>query len=88
MMIALPPEDWSDLGSMSLPQFSSLLQDARPVSQPKSFYFKFQKTEEEKAQTALRPTPSSCLHGSTASPEKAISGFAKQMSQQAERFAN
>ena len=27
MMIALPPEDWSDLGSMSLPQFSSLLQD-------------------------------------------------------------
>jgi hypothetical protein len=27
MMIALPPEDWSDLGTMSLPQFSSLLQD-------------------------------------------------------------
>ncbi len=27
MMIALPPEDWSDLGSMSLSQFSSLLQD-------------------------------------------------------------
>ncbi len=27
MMIALPPEDWQDLGTMSLPQFSSLLQD-------------------------------------------------------------
>lgn len=27
MMIALPPEDWSDLGSMSQSQFSSLLQD-------------------------------------------------------------
>ena len=27
MMIALPPEDWSDLGTMSLPQFSSLLHD-------------------------------------------------------------
>ncbi len=27
MMIALPPEDWQDLGIMSLPQFSSLLQD-------------------------------------------------------------
>ena len=27
MMIALPPEDWSDLGTMSQPQFSSLLQD-------------------------------------------------------------
>ncbi len=27
MMIALPPEDWSDLATMSLPQFSSLLQD-------------------------------------------------------------
>ncbi len=27
MMIALPPEDWSDLGTMDLPQFSSLLQD-------------------------------------------------------------
>ncbi len=26
-MIALPPEDWQDLGTMSLPQFSSLLQD-------------------------------------------------------------
>ena len=26
MMIALPPEDWSDLGTMSLSQFSSLLQ--------------------------------------------------------------
>ena len=33
MMIALPPEDWSDLGTMSLPQFSSLLQDwARSVN--------------------------------------------------------
>ena len=27
MMIALPPEDWSDLGSMDLTQFSSRLQD-------------------------------------------------------------
>ena len=27
MMIALPPEDWSELGTMSLTQFSSLLQD-------------------------------------------------------------
>ncbi|MDJ0568662.1 MAG: IS4 family transposase [Pleurocapsa sp. MO_192.B19] len=27
MMIALPPEDWQDLATMSLPQFSSLLQD-------------------------------------------------------------
>ena len=27
MMIALPPEDWSDLGTMSQSQFSSLLQD-------------------------------------------------------------
>ncbi len=27
MMIALPPENWQDLGTMSLPQFSSLLQD-------------------------------------------------------------
>ena len=27
MMIALPPEDWSNLATMSLPQFSSLLQD-------------------------------------------------------------
>ena len=27
MMIALPPEDWKDLGSMSLTQLSSLLQD-------------------------------------------------------------
>ncbi len=27
MMIALPPEDWQDLGTMSLPQFSSLLQE-------------------------------------------------------------
>ena len=27
MMIALPPEDWQDLGSMSLPQFLSLLQN-------------------------------------------------------------
>ena len=26
-MIALPPEDWSDLGTMDQPQFSSLLQD-------------------------------------------------------------
>ncbi len=26
-MIALPPEDWSDLGTMSQPQFSSLLQN-------------------------------------------------------------
>ena len=27
MMIALPPENWQDLATMSLPQFSSLLQD-------------------------------------------------------------
>ncbi len=27
MMIALPPEDWQDLGSMSLTPLSSLLQD-------------------------------------------------------------
>ena len=27
MMIALPPEDWSDLGTMDLTQFSALLQD-------------------------------------------------------------
>ena len=27
MMIALPPEDWQDLGTMGLPQFSSLLPD-------------------------------------------------------------
>ena len=27
MMIALPPEEWSDFGQMSLPQLSSMLQD-------------------------------------------------------------
>jgi hypothetical protein len=32
-MIALPPQDWQDFGSMSLTQFSSLLQSwARQVN--------------------------------------------------------
>ena len=40
MMIALPPSDWEDFGQMSLTQLSSLLQDARAISQTGSFYFK------------------------------------------------
>jgi hypothetical protein len=37
MMIALPPEDWSDLATMSLPQFSSLFQDWGQLVNLKAF---------------------------------------------------
>ncbi len=53
MMIALPPEQWSDFGQMSLTQLSSVLQDARAISQTVSFYFGTEKTEEEKAKIGL-----------------------------------
>ena len=49
------------------------------VSQPQSFYFGTEKTEEEKVQTPLWPTTSSCLHSSTAH-RKEISGFPPQIS--------
>ena len=53
MMIALPPEDWSDLGTISLPQFSSLLQDWGQSVNLKAFTSTPPKTEEEKTKTAL-----------------------------------
>ena len=53
MMIALPPEDWSDLATMSRPQFSSLLQDWAQSVNLKAFTSARPKTEEEKAQTTL-----------------------------------
>jgi hypothetical protein len=37
MMIALPPEDWSDLATMSLPQFSSRLQEWAQLVNLKAF---------------------------------------------------
>ena len=49
----LPPEDWSDLATMSLPQFSSLLQEWGRLVNLKAFTSARPKTEEEKAQTPL-----------------------------------
>ncbi len=75
MMIALPPEDWQDLGTMSLPQFSSLLQDWAVKVKLEAFTSTSPKTQKEKAETALRPSSSSCLHGSTSRPEKEVKSF-------------
>ncbi len=53
MMIALPPEEWQDLGTMSLSQFSSLLQDWGQSVNLKAFTSARPKTQKEKALSRL-----------------------------------
>ncbi len=53
MMIALPPEDWQDLGTMSLPQFSSLLQDWANSVNLKAFTSSPRKPKKKKPFPAL-----------------------------------
>ena len=55
MMIALPPEDWSDLGSMSLPQFSSLLQDWGQSVNLKAFTSNPRKAKKKKPKPPYDP---------------------------------
>ena len=49
MMIALPSEQWSDFGQMSLTQLSSVLQDWARLVKLSAFTSAPPKTEEEKA---------------------------------------
>ncbi len=69
MMIALPPEDWSDLGTMSLSQFSSLLQDWGQSVNLKAFTSTPRKPKKKKLKLPYDPRHS---HVSTArlSPRK------------------
>ena len=55
MMIALPPEDWQDLGTMSLPQFSSLLQDWANSVNLKAFTSAPRKPKKKKPKPAYDP---------------------------------
>ena len=55
MMIALPPEDWSDLGTMSLPQFSSLLQDWARLVNLKAFTSTPRKAKKKKPKPPYDP---------------------------------
>ncbi len=55
MMIALPPEDWSDLGTMDLPQFSSLLQDWGQSVNLKAFTSNPRKPKKKKPKPAYDP---------------------------------
>ena len=55
MMIALPPEDWSDLGTMSLPQFSSLLQDWANSVNLKAFTSAPRKPKKKKSKPPYDP---------------------------------
>ena len=55
MMIALPPEDWSDLGTMSLPQFSSLLQDWAQSVNLKAFTSSPRKPKKKKPKPPYDP---------------------------------
>ncbi len=54
-MIALPPEDWSDLGTMSQPQFSSLLQDWRQSVNLKAFTSAPRKPKKKKSKPPYDP---------------------------------
>ena len=76
MMIALPPEDWSELGTMSLTQFSSLLQDWGQSVNLKAFTSSPRKPKKKKPKPPYDPRHPPCLHGPTASREKEISRFA------------
>jgi hypothetical protein len=55
MMIALPPEDWQDLATMSLPQFSSLLQDWANSVNLKAFTSTPRKPKKKKPKPAYDP---------------------------------
>ena len=55
MMIALPPEDWSDLGTMNLPQFSSLLQDWGRLVNLKAFTSTPRKPKKKKPKPSYDP---------------------------------
>ena len=55
MMIALPPEDWSDLGAMSLSQFSSLLQDWGQSVNLKAFTSSPRKAKKKKPKPPYDP---------------------------------
>ena len=55
MMIALPPEDWQDLGTMSLPQFSSLLQNWGQLVNLKAFTSSPRKPKKKKPKPAYDP---------------------------------
>ncbi len=55
MMIALPPEDWSDLGTMSLPQFSSLLQEWAQLVNLKAFTSTKRKPKKKKPKPPYDP---------------------------------
>ncbi len=54
-MIALPPEDWSDLGTMNLPQFSSLLQDWGRLVNLKAFTSTPRKPKKKKPKPSYDP---------------------------------
>ncbi len=55
MMIALPAEDWSDLGTMSLPQFSSLLQNWANSVNLKAFTSSPRKAKKKKSKPPYDP---------------------------------
>ena len=52
---SLPPEDWSDLGTMSLPQFSSLLQDWAQLVNLKAFTSTKRKPKKKKPKLPYDP---------------------------------
>ncbi len=55
MMIALPPEDWQDLATMSLPQFSSRLQDWARFVNLKAFTSTKRKPKKKKPKPPYDP---------------------------------
>ena len=54
-MIALPPSDWQDLGIMSLPQFSSLLQDWARLVKLEAFTSAPRKPKKKKTKPSYDP---------------------------------
>ncbi len=75
MIIALPPSEWQDFGQMS--KGATVVSSSRlgTRGQARSLHFGSQKTQKEKAQTALRPSSSPCVHGSTSLPKKEVESF-------------
>ncbi len=77
MMIALPPEQWQDLRSLSLTQFSALLQDWAGRVNLEAFTSSKRKPKKKQPFPALRPSSSPRLHRATPRPEKEVSRFSR-----------
>jgi hypothetical protein len=75
MMIALPSQQWEDLGGMSLTQFSALLQDwARQVN-ISAFTSSPRKPKNKKPKPAYDPHHQGCFNGSFSRQKKEVSCF-------------